>query len=114
MRPLVWLVVFVVLVAAFDVAYVIAGRAYSGAAVVLSSLVLAFAFICWAVADARRMRGLPCYDFGFFLTVLYPVSVLIYPFWSRGLRGLMLMPVLIILMLAPSLCVLLVWRLLYA
>lgn len=85
----------------FQAAYVVAGVTPSGAADQLTSLGLTLAFLLWVVADARRHRRVPCYDFGFLVAVYFPFSLLWYVLWSRGWRGIFTLAALLGLMCLP-------------
>jgi hypothetical protein len=41
------------------------------------------------VNDARRRRLVPCYDFGLYCWVSFPLTVTWYCLWSRKWRGLL-------------------------
>jgi hypothetical protein len=98
---------------AFQIVYVVAGVATSEAADRLNSVGLALAFVLWVVADARRRRCVPCYDFGFLVAVFFPVSLLWYLLWSRGWRGTFLLAALFGLLLLPWLAAVIAWVLMY-
>ena len=61
----------------------------------------AFMLVLWMDADARKLRRLPCYDFGWLAAIYFPVSLLWYCFWSRGWRGALLLLMLLALWLVP-------------
>jgi hypothetical protein len=99
--PLGILVATVAACSAFLVAYVAIGTAPSQTAEQLTSFGLSLAFILWVVADARKGRRTPCYDFGFLVAALFPVSLVWYVVWSRGRRGWLVLGGLFGLMLLP-------------
>ena len=53
--------------------------------------------------------GFPCYDFGFFVALGFPFSVVWYLLWTRGLRGLLVIGIFLGLYLTPWLCAIGVW-----
>jgi hypothetical protein len=67
----------------------------------LASFAFALACVLWIMADARKRRQTPCFDFGFLVAVFFPVSVVWYAFWSRGVRGFLLLAALVGLMFVP-------------
>ena len=48
------------------------------------------ALLAWIAADAKERRRTPCFDFGLFLLVLWPLSLFWYCIATRGWRGLAL------------------------
>src|SRR5262245_8128075 len=66
--------------------------------------------VYWMVVDARRRHRVPCHDFGFLAGLFLPVALPWYLIWTRGLRGLFVLALLLILLVLPSLCATLVWR----
>jgi hypothetical protein len=73
--------------AVVQTAYVLFESRPSALAVELLTLAFAFFIVLWAVADARQRRQVPCFDFGFFLFLGFPVSIVWYVLWTRRLRG---------------------------
>lgn len=73
------------------------------------SLLLAF----WIVADARRRKCVPCFDFGFFCYVFLPIAVPWYCLWSRGPRGVLTLVAFAALWLVPYMIASVVWLALY-
>jgi hypothetical protein len=61
----------------------------------------AWMLVCWMDSDARRLRRLPCFDFGLLVGIYLPLSVVWYCLWSRGWRGLLLLLLLFGLWLTP-------------
>jgi len=68
------------------------------------SYVLAFAIVFWAVADARRRRCVPCFDFGFLLLTTHPFGVIGYLLWTRRWKGFLLMAAFAGLYIVPWMC----------
>jgi len=93
----------------FQSAYVVLGLVPSAAASILLGNALLLFVVLWIPVDARRRRCVPCFDFGFFVVLAYPLSVVWYLLWSRRLRGLLTLGVLLLLYLAPWLCALATW-----
>jgi hypothetical protein len=75
----------------------------------LTSIAFVFAVALWIVADARIRRQTPCYDFGFLVAIYFPISLFWYVFWSRGLRGILVLAALLGLMLLPWLSAVVAW-----
>jgi len=48
------------------------------------------AVVLWIVEDAHERRRTPCFDFGYFLLVTYPFSLVWYCVSTRGWRGWLL------------------------
>jgi hypothetical protein len=69
--------------------------------------------ILWVDADARRRRVVPCYDFGLFVTIFFPLSLVWYCVWSRGWRGVFVFVGLLALFIAPYAIAGLIWWVLY-
>jgi hypothetical protein len=69
--------------------------------------------VCWADADARHRRLIPCYDFGLLVGVFFPASIIWYCVWSRGWRGLLMIVALTLLWWLPYAVAGLVWLALY-
>jgi hypothetical protein len=57
----------------------------------------------WMVTDARQRRSTPCFDYGFFLLILWPISLFWYCCRTRGWRGLGLAVGLWLLTAVPAL-----------
>lgn len=45
----------------------------------------------WVIEDARCTGKTPCYDFGLFLSIAMPVTLLWYVVRSRGIKGILLL-----------------------
>src|SRR6478752_2610059 len=99
--PLGILVASVLILAALRFDYAALGRLPSENVSQMSSFALALACILWIMADAQTRRQTPCYDFGFLVAVFFPISLIWYVFWSRGIRGFILLGALVALMLLP-------------
>ena len=99
----------VIILAALQFDYAAAGTTPSQGVAQMSSFALALAFILWVTADAQLRRQTPCFDFGFFVAIFFPISVFWYVFWSRGLRGFLLLGALLGLMLLPWLAAVVGW-----
>ena len=99
--------------AAFQVAHVAAGRPPSESTQQLVVIGLALAIVLWIMADARRRRQTPCYDFGFLVAVYFPVSLIWYVFWSRGWRGFLTLVGLVGLWFVPWFTAMAAWVLRY-
>lgn len=111
--PLIVLIAWVAMLSAFQVAYIAAGVPIPGMASLLIGWGGALAFILWIVADARQRRRVPCFDFGFLVAVLFPLTLVWYVFWSRGRRGVLTLAGLLALMALPWISGVLAWVLRY-
>jgi hypothetical protein len=94
---------------AFLSAYVVLGVEPPGLAANTLGYILVFFVILWVLEDARRLRRVPCFDYGFFLALGFPVSVVWYLLWTRGLRGLLTLGIFVGLYLAPWVFAVAVW-----
>jgi hypothetical protein len=52
---------------------------------------------------------MPCFDFGLFAVLFFPVSLLWYCCWSRGWSGLLLLLLIFALWLVPWVLAVLTW-----
>ena len=59
-------------------------------AMVLLGYLGPLAAVLWIVEDAHQKRRTPCFDFGYFLLVMYPFSLVWYCVSTRGWRGWLL------------------------
>jgi hypothetical protein len=86
--PLVQFTLFILAMAVLEPAYYLALRSRGEVPLRLMLEVLrdakAIVLVAWMVADAKERRRTPCFDYGFFLFMLYPFSLFWY--WTR-LRG---------------------------
>jgi hypothetical protein len=69
------LIAFSVALTAGFATYLLAGLSISPAFEGLASLGSALMLVFWVDADARRRRRVPCFDFGFLVGLLFPLSV---------------------------------------
>jgi hypothetical protein len=99
---------------AFLSSYAMLGTPPSDLAIQLLSFAMAVFVILWAQADARRRRCVPCFDFGFLLLLSFPIGLIWYVFWTRRVRGLLLLGALVALVYVPWLLAALVWTVLTA
>ena len=109
LHPIVPLVLFSLVTAAMLCAYTLAGEALSPETDTLVAFSWVVLMLMWMEADARRLRHVPCYDFGLLAWVTFPLSTAWYCFWSRGWRGLLLVFVLLALYFGPWLAASVVW-----
>ena len=58
--------------------------------------------VLWMDADSRKLRRVPCYDFGILALIFFPFSLFWYCFWSRRWRGLLVFLLLLSLWLVPQ------------
>ncbi len=96
------LVLFTSVVSLFSLGYAYAGLTASPLAEALFRLATPLAAALWVEADARRLRRMPCHEFGAFVLFGWPIAVPWYCFWTRGRRGWSVGLGLIALILAPS------------
>ena len=89
--------------------YVVLGTSPSPLQMVFLPSAIAFFMMLWVLEDAHRRQGFPCYDFGFFVALGFPFSVVWYLLWTRGLRGLLVIGIFLGLYLTPWLCAIGVW-----
>lgn len=59
-------------------------------ATVMLSYLGPLAVVLWIVEDAHHRRRTPCFDFGYFMLVTYPFSLIWYCVSTRGWRGWLL------------------------
>ena len=55
----------------------------------LWSYVLPLTIVQWTAADMREHRRTPCFDYCFLMLLGWPVSMIWYTIWTRGLRGVL-------------------------
>lgn len=78
-------------------------------AMVLLSYLGPLAAVLWILDDARERRRTPCYDFGYFLMITYPFSLVWYCVPSRGWSGWLLLMAILGLVYAPYVVATVVW-----
>ena len=82
--------------------YVVLGERPPESVDAIFRLAPALFLVYWVVIDARRLRRVPCHDFGFLVGLFLPVSLPWYLVWSRGLRGLFLLGFFLFLLTLPT------------
>jgi hypothetical protein len=80
----------------------------------LLALGMTLLIVYWIVADARRRRCVPCFDFGFLLAISLPLSLVWYAFWTRGWRGFLLLLTLLGLIYGPWVLAVIAWAVFHA
>jgi hypothetical protein len=104
--PLILFLLFVLALAVLRPAYFLAvawrGEQPAILAVELLQRAPGLVLVLWIVADAKERRRTPCFDYGFFLLMLYPFSLFWYWTRTRGWRGLGLATGLFVLQSAPA------------
>ena len=66
--------------------------------------------LMWIVADARLRGKTPCYEFGFFLYMTFPASILWYVVRSRGVvKGILLLLLILLLAILPDMVATAAW-----
>jgi hypothetical protein len=113
-HPLAPLVLFAAVLAATLTGYVVVGVIPSTTFELLTSFGWALLVGLWIVSDARRRECTPCFDFGLFCYMFFPVVVPGYCFWSRGWRGLVMLAVIASTWIVPFIIASVVWMVLYA
>ena len=112
-HPLAPLVVFSLALSALLAMYLAAGLspspAFEAVTTLSWSILLAFA----VVTDARRRGQVPCFDFGMFCYLFYPIAIPWYCLRSRGWRGMFLLAAILLLWVLPYLVGEVVWEALY-
>jgi len=97
------LILFIAVLSLFALGYAMTGVEASPLAEGIFRVGPPLGAALWVEANARRLRRVPCYEFGAFVFVGWLVAVPTYCFWSRGRAGWRLAVALIGLILAPSL-----------
>jgi hypothetical protein len=97
------LILFIGVVSLFCAVYETSGVHPSPLAEVLMRLAPPLAATLWVEADARRLRRIPCYEFGAFVLFAWLVAIPCYCLWSRGRSGWRAALALLGLVFAPSL-----------
>jgi hypothetical protein len=108
-HPLAPLVLFAIALAALLTSYAATGLWPSKSFEVVAAFGWSLLLAIWVVADARRRKLIPCFDFGFFCYVFMPVVVPCYCFWSRGWRGALTLATLVSLWVVPYVVATVVW-----
>jgi hypothetical protein len=89
--PTVALIVLALIATLIRCAYAVERSPLSPHAESLAVICWGWPVMIWMDYDALRRRRRPCFDFGLFLVVTFPVSMVWYCFWSRGWRGIKLL-----------------------
>jgi hypothetical protein len=89
--PTAALIVLALIATLIRCAYVVERSRLSPHAESLAAFCWGWPVMIWMDYDALRRRRRPCFDFGLFLVVTFPVSIAWYCFWSRGWRGIKLL-----------------------
>jgi hypothetical protein len=89
--------------------YVVLGASPSPLQMTLLPSTMAFFMMLWVLEDAHRQQGFPCYDFGFFVALGFPLSVVWYLLWTRGFRGWLVIGMFVALYFMPWLFAIAVW-----
>jgi len=113
-HPLAPLIAMALVTAADLCAYVSIGRSPSPGVGLLLEFGWALMLVLWMDADARKLRRLPCYDFGMMVAIFFPLSLVWYCLWSRGWRGLLVLLMLLALFVVPYVIAAVLWGVLYA
>src|SRR5688572_7256043 len=112
-HPLAPLCLFAAALSGGFIACLVAGSGISPGLELLASSGWTLLALCWIVADARRCRQVPCFDFGLFCWICFPLSLLWYCIWSRGWGGLLMLALLLGLWLVPYVIAAAAWAILY-
>lgn len=78
-------------------------------AMLLLSYLGPLAAVLWILDDAREQRRTPCYDFGYFMMITYPFSLVWYCVSTRGWRGWLLVLAIMALVYVPYLIATVAW-----
>ncbi|MGI8981982.1 MAG: hypothetical protein ACR2FY_22345 [Pirellulaceae bacterium] len=78
-------------------------------AIVLLGYLGPLAVALWIVEDALQERRTPCFDFGYFVFVTYPFSLVWYCVSTRGWRGWLLVLAVLGLVYAPYVVATVAW-----
>ncbi|HET6837496.1 MAG TPA: hypothetical protein VFH24_05600 [Gemmatimonadales bacterium] len=97
------LILFIAVVSLVGAVYETNGVHPSPLAATLMQLAPPLAAALWVEADARRLRRVPCYEFGAFVLFAWLLAIPGYCFWSRGRSGWRAALALLGLIFAPSL-----------
>jgi hypothetical protein len=88
MRSLAPLLGAALVVLVLPVVHVLVGEPPTELEVIVAGYVPMIFVLLWMIEDAYRRRSTPCFDFGFLICVLFPLSLLGYLVWTRGWWGL--------------------------
>lgn len=67
------------------------------------------AVVLWIVEDAHERRRTPCFDFGYFVLVTYPFSLVWYCVSTRGWRGWLLVLAVLGIVYVPTFMATFAW-----
>ena len=70
-------------------------------AIALLSQLGPLAVVLWIVEDTHQKRRTPCFDFGYFVLVTYPFSLVWYCVSTRGWRGWLLVLAVLVIVYVP-------------
>jgi hypothetical protein len=98
------------LVAVLLVAFMASGA--PPVAMILLSYLGPLAVMLWIVEDAHERRRTPCFDFGYFVFVTYPMSLVWYCISTRGWRGWLLVFAVLGIVYVPSFVATMAWTIL--
>jgi hypothetical protein len=94
-------------------AYMALGAAPSLGFETAASFVWCVLLALWIVNDARRRRGIPCFDFGLYCYFLLPVTITWHCVSTRGWRGILLLLAICATWILPYLVARIVWQFLH-
>ena len=104
--PLRWIAVLAAALTVIQPAWLLIEFARGRGPLPLVLLVFNYALVVvitlWITLDARERRRTPCFDYGFFLLILWPFSLFWYCGCTRGWRGIGLACVLYVLAWLPA------------
>jgi hypothetical protein len=109
-HPLAPLMLFAVVLTVLLTIYFSVGLAPSTTFELLASFSWSLLVAFWVVVDARRRACTPCFDFGLFCYVFYPVAVPWYCFWFRGWRGAVTLLIILGLWIARHIVASMAWN----
>jgi hypothetical protein len=112
-HPAAPLTAFAVVASAFFVSSLLVGREITPLQSMVISYLLMLLTLMWVINDARRRRQIPCFDFGLYCALFFPLSVLWYCCKTRGGWGLLTFLVVLGLWLGPFVIAQIAWVLLY-
>lgn len=119
--PLAQIVLFAAAMAALQPVYWLAEAARGRMPLALANILFGWSLVLvqvlWIMADDREYCRRPCFDYGYFLLILWPFSLFWYCIRTRGWRGLGLSVGLVLLTIVPGLttgCVAITWNIVQA